>query len=231
MIESEGKIYFSYSLWGSLPKYTRGMIINSQILYKLFPESVIQIYVAEDVPADIIKNLLEIPIVKIVNVLKKPGIQNMFDRFKAIDEPDCSIMFVRDADSRPHERDLSCMEDFIKSDKQLHIVRDHDAHRAPILGGLWGMRKSGLHVSMTELIDEWFKNNSGSLKKKKIDQYFLAEIFYPRLKSNAVIHDRFKRHEDPQLQSPFRVPIKKRLFCGQVHLFDESGNEYLEFRP
>jgi hypothetical protein len=86
-------LFFSFSLYGSADIYTKGMIENAKILSGRFPAARIQIYAAQDVPADIIRILSDIPRVNLVRVPNK-GVQNTFDRFEAIDEPDCSIMFV-----------------------------------------------------------------------------------------------------------------------------------------
>lgn len=204
-----------------------GMIENARLLNQRFPEALVQIYVANDVPSDILEQLKEISTVRLVSVEHKPDARNMFDRFQSIDEPDCSIMFVRDADSRPHARDIACIEDFLESDKGLHIIRDHYWHSTPLLGGLWGIRKSALSEKMATMIGRWLEGKTDF--PKQIDQMFLADTIYPLLKTNAMVHDRFAYYETGSALTPFRVEIKDRLFCGQVHRYDSSGNEYTEF--
>lgn len=221
------KIYFSFSLYGSKKMYTKGMIENANILTKRFPNAIIQIYICDDVPTDIINTLKEIPSVTIIYTLRKEKCLNMFDRFHAIDELDCDIMFVRDADSRVHERDIACIEDFIKSDKSLHIIRDHHYHRTQILGGLWGICKSVLSEPIKITIQNWLKNKV--IDNRGTDQIFLHETIYKLFKNDAMIHDRYKFYEPHNMLTPFRVEIKNGLFCGQVHNYDSSGKEYTEF--
>ena len=215
------------------------MIENAKILAARFPEARVQIYIAEDVPANTVWTLSTIPTVRLIQVQNK-GIQNTFDRFLAIDDPDCSIMFVRDADSRVHERDIACIEDFIQSDKLLHIIRDHAWHGwIPILAGMWGIRRSALRGPMAAKINRWLNRRQmpyafykGPPVKlpKQCDQQFLRDIIYLRLKDTALIHDRIGVMEG-EIRTPFRVPIQDRFFCGQVHRYDASGNEYTEFDP
>lgn len=223
------KIYFSFSLYGSNKKYTLGMIENARILNQSFPNTIVRIYICDNVPSDIIKSLEEISTVSIIYTKLKEGCLNMFDRFHAIDEPDCDIMFVRDADIRVHERDIACIEDFIKSDKSLHIIRDHKFHRTEILGGLWGICKSVLSEPISITIENWLKNKV--IDNRGTDQTFLRETIYQLFKNDAMIHDRYKFYESPNLLTPFRVEIKNRLFCGQVHDYDSNGKEYTEFTP
>lgn len=234
-------IVFSFSLYGNADMYTKGMIENANILSRHFPDARVQVYAANDVPSEILRQLSEIPCVRIVRVPRKKGILNMFDRFTAIDDPDCSLMFVRDADSRPHARDIACMEDFIQSDKMLHIIRDHYWHGfIHIPGGLWGIRQSALSAlkePMAANIKQWINKRQKpyafykrSTLPAQCDQLFLRDVIYLHLKDNALIHDRSGAMEG-EVRTPFRVPIQDRLFCGQVHRYDASGNEYTEFDP
>lgn len=218
-------LYFSFSLYGDNSKYTRGMIENAKTLNDKFPNAVVKIYVASDVPKNITTELLNIPNVRIKNVERKNGTQNSLDRFETIDEADCAIMIVRDADSRTHERDIACIEDFIESNKLLHIIRDHRLHNAKILAGLWGLRKSALKTPISVLMKDWFSKNNNV--NKGIDQHFLANYIYPLLVKSALIHDRVGFFEEKTLHTPFRKPIVDRLFCGQIHCFDKDGKEYL----
>ena len=45
------------------------------------------------------------------------------------------ILLSRDLDSRISEREVAAVEEFLASDKQVHIMRDHPARTAPIMGG------------------------------------------------------------------------------------------------
>ena len=137
-------------------------------------------------------------------------------------------MFVRDTDSRIHDRDIACIEDFINSDKLLHIIRDHCWHNTFILGGLWGIRKIALTESMNNIIQRWLANQIDF--SKGVDQHFLAQTIYPSLRSNVMIHDRYNFYKDESISS-FRIEIKNRLFCGQVHKYDSNGIEYTKYNP
>jgi hypothetical protein len=195
------------------------MIRNAEQLAVRFPQARVHIYIAPDVPDTIRTTLAAMPNVNIYPVDQKSGSAGMFDRFMAIDEPDCSVMFVRDADSRVHERDAACIEDFLASDKTLHIIRDHKYHWQPIMGGMWGIRKSGMTATMKEMLLSWTITDAYCN-----DQHFLQYNVYPLYKSNAIIHDRLATFKDETL-TPFRVPIVNHLFVGQIHLIGEDGAE------
>lgn len=53
---------------------------------------------------------------------------------------------VRDSDSRLNARDRFAVEEWIRSNKSVHSVRDHVNHCRPLNGGLWGGVKGGIKV-------------------------------------------------------------------------------------
>lgn len=219
-------IIFSYSLYGANPKYTHGALANARIIKERFPDAKMYVYAAESVPADIKEQLATMPHVRLIPVPSREGSKGMFDRFLAIDDPECDIMFVRDADSRIHDRDVACIEDFIAdTSKLIQIIRDHKYHTYYILGGTFAIRKEAMSTSMKSLITNTpnYGFNYGS------DQNFLNAEFYNKFLDRAQIYDRYAQFESQSTLTPFRVPIKDNLFVGQVHLFREDGTEYTEF--
>jgi hypothetical protein len=219
-------IVFSFSLYGANPKYTHGALANARIIQTRFPDALMYVYAADSVPTDIKEQLAAMPHVRVKNVPTKEGSMGMFDRFLAIDEPECDIMFARDADSRIHERDAACVEDFVAaSSKLIQIIRDHKYHRNKIMGGLFAIRKEAMTTPMASLIA------ASSLYRSNYicDQYFLETEFYQKFLSKAQIFDRYNICEPSTVLTPFRVPITNHLFVGQVHLFREDGTEYTEF--
>lgn len=221
-------IYFSFSLYGKKDKYNRGMIANAEILRVRFPTARVVVYAADDVPATTIETLHTFTNVTIIPTIRKPNCECSFDRFLAIDISDCDIMFARDADSRVHERDAACIEDFINTPSKLfHIIRDHFYHTEKVMGGMWGIRKSALLEPIEKTINAWKSQNNSEIYGT--DQYFLKNVFYNRLLPTALIHDRNNRFEPAECHTPFRVGIVDNLFIGQVHDYDTDGNEKLMF--
>lgn len=46
----------------------------------------------------------------------------------------------RDLDSRFSDREYAAVQDWLKSDKVFHVMRDHPLHDFSIFGGLWGSK-------------------------------------------------------------------------------------------
>lgn len=223
---SKPKAVFSFSLWGTNPKYTEGMIQNAKDISLNFPEAYVYIYITDDVPTYIQERLALLPNVHILSSPKQEGSLNLFDRFLAID--DCDIMIVRDADSRIHNRDISCIHDFLASTKTLHIIRDHKCHQNRIMGGMWGLRKMRNKPSMKTLIDQWKMRNKRIISYG-CDQIFLSVTIYNMYMNSRLVHDRFALYiEESADRVPFSVPIENNLFVGQVFIY-KDGQEICEF--
>lgn len=214
-------ILFSFSLYGTGRKYTEGMIRNCEIITYRFPTARVNIYATDDVPATVIERLSTFKNTTLIHVVKQKGILNMFDRFLGMDNKDADYVFIRDADSRVHERDATCIEDFIASGKSLHIIRDHFDHLERIMGGMVGIQRLALKTSIREQIGEW-KTRNECKAHYGVDQHFLAEYLYPTYKESVFVQDRF--HIFPEeVVAPFRVSITNGLFVGQVHEY--NGDE------
>jgi hypothetical protein len=97
----------------------------------------------------------------------------MFWRFLAACDPDVDIMISRDADSRLSKREKFAVEEWINSNYQFHIIRDHPYHSVPILGGMWGSKK-GLLSNIGNLINDYQKGDFLG-----VDQDFLGKHIYP----------------------------------------------------
>jgi len=218
-------IVFSFSLYGTSPKYTHGALANARIIKERFPEALMYVYTAESVPIDIRDQLAAMSHVRVIPVPNKEGTKGSFDRFLAIDTSECDIMFSRDADSRIHERDAACIEDFLADPtKMIQIIRDHRCHTCYIMAGMFAIRKEALAgVTMASLItsSRFYGAGYGG------DQHFLkAEFYTHRFLEKAQIYDRHCRYEPTSELTSFRVPIVDNLFVGQVHEFREDGAEY-----
>ena len=46
----------------------------------------------------------------------------------------------RDLDSRFSNREQVAVDDWLKSDKTIHVMRDHPLHDLSMFGGLWGTK-------------------------------------------------------------------------------------------
>jgi len=197
----------SFSLWGNDLKYLVGAIKNAELCHQIYPGWVARFYIGASVPGDIRRSLFSAG----AEMIEKdvPGDwRGMFWRFEAASDPEVEIMISRDCDSRLSVREAAAVKEWVESDCQFHIMRDHPAHSIRILGGMWGV-KAPLLREMTQLINGFVKGDYW-----QVDQQFLREVIYPKVKSVALVHDEFFSGQ------PFPLPRQVLEFVGQV--FDEN---------
>ena len=212
------KKIISFSLWGDDKKYTIGAIKNADLAKDIYPGWICRYYVGKSVPVDIIIELKKRSNTEVYILNEQGDWTGMFWRFYAASDRDVHCMISRDCDSRLNIREKSAIDEWMNSDKNFHIMRDHPYHAIEILGGMWGC-KSPVLCNMVDLIEEY--KNKGNFWQ--VDQNFLKEVVYPQIKDDSLIHDEFFE------KNPFPVPRKGLEFVGQV--FDENENtpqEHLE---
>lgn len=183
------KKIIAYSLWGSLPKYTEGAVANALQARQLYPGWQACFYCAADVPAGILARLRAADAE--VVLMPSPGDnRSMFWRFFALDRGDVERAIFRDTDSRLSRREAAAVEEWERSGRAGHIMRDHPSHDFLILGGMWGCA-AGVLPDMRAAAERF-----APVDRYNQDQRFLGLHVYPLLKKHGLcIHDDFRRYE------------------------------------
>lgn len=212
----------SFSLWGDQPKYVVGALRNAELAPKIYPGWRCRFYCGASVPAEAMATLASLPHVELIRMAEPGDWRSMFWRFYPASEPEVSVMISRDADSRLGGREKSAVDEWLASDRDFHVMRDHPWHNTAILGGMWGVRH-GLLADMRELID---RHPQGDFWQ--VDQLFLGNVIAPRVRAHWLEHDDYFSGQ------PFPTRRTGREFVGQP--FDEndrpliSGPTRLEWR-
>jgi hypothetical protein len=160
---------FSFCIYGTERNYYEGLLENIQIIQEHFPDFEIYIYKGVCDSSWTFEDNC-----KVVETHKE-GVINMVYRYLPLGFAD--IGFVRDADSRITERDRWCIQEFLKSDKCYHIIRDHYWHKEPIMGGIFGWKKQ-LEIDLS--LD--------SVLEYSQDMVYLKDNLYPLIKSDSLVH-------------------------------------------
>lgn len=187
------KKIISFSLWGDLPLYCVGAIKNSILAKEIYPDWICRFYISKDVPekyVDILKKTSNCEII----FKDTPNFfwEGLFWRFEPASDTDVSIMISRDTDSRLNYREKAAVDEWLKSNKSFHIMRDHHYHTSNIMGGMWGVKNPKLS-NMSELI-----KNMKSETRYNSDQIFLSKIIYPIISDDCCIHDDRTDNKFPQ---------------------------------
>jgi len=178
----------SFSLWGSNPKYTVGAIRNAELALSVYPQWKLRFYVGESVPNQIIYALEDFEHVQLVQESTLGDWSSMFWRFKAAFDCDADAVIFRDTDSRLNLREKAAVDQWLQSDKTVHIMRDHPYHQFPILGGMWGYRNNGKH-GFKSMLETFCKTRARD--SYGTDYEFLAQVLKPALGDDVTVHDEF----------------------------------------
>lgn len=213
----------TFSLWGDRPTYNIGVIKNAQLALTVYPDFECWIYIhKETVPQGTIDELNKMNNVKIImkdgDIINEKCMPRNW-RFEAIDDPSVEIMLSRDADTRILLREKLAVEEWLKSGKLFHIMRDHPHHSCKILAGMFGTKK-------IPALPNW-KEKMGTINqtgKISYDQDFLVDIIYPIIKNNSIIHASFHRFEPDCNFFPIKYDNAYN-FVGQYVYEDETRSE------
>jgi len=210
----------SYSLWGDAPMYWVGALKNIDLVNKYFPGWISRFYIDDTCDSKLIDSIRG-DNVEVVLVKSKDSFHGMFWRFWAAEE-DVDIFLSRDCDSRFSDREVFAIKDWIESDKDFHIMRDHPYHTVPILGGMWGCRNGILrNIRFSEIIEKWNK-----FGRKGIDQDFLGTVIYPFVKNRSLEHSEFNLSFGGEIK-PFPTKRNNYEFVGDV--FDENDVRHADY--
>jgi hypothetical protein len=215
----------SFSLWGDNPKYTIGAIKNSILKEKFFPGWVMRVYHDNSVPTYILDELRS----NNVELIKKENQNhsNAMWRFSPASEEGVDYMISRDCDSRLFQRDVVAVNEWIESDKDFHIIRDHPGgHAWEISAGMWGV-KGGFIQGIDQKIDKYIQTSSW-ISDRAVDQRFLQEIIYPQAVTSLFLHDEYFNYERIGTSIKRGRQLDDFAFIGEP--FDENDNQLSNHR-
>jgi len=237
------KNIISFSLWGDDPFYNVGAIRNAENALVYYEGWTCKFYIGTDVPKETVEALEKFPNTEIV-IMENEGNSwpGMFWRFYAISDPDAEFVVFRDTDCRLTNREAQAVGEWARTDKCLHIMRDHPMHTEPIMGGMWGvhgpkfMKKcadiwsdvTDSPITMKDIIDGWISNEHRRTRQndpncfkeweydaRGVDQKFLRAFVYKLAWSDAYIHDSFPQYNSFSGRFDYqRYPGLKEMSTG-----------------
>lgn len=201
--------------------YWRGAIRNIEQAQKFFPGWICRFYIDSSCEESLISSISDAG-GEVVLVDSKDSFHGMFWRFWAAEDPEVNIFLSRDCDSRFSAREIHAINEWLKSDKDFHIMRDHPYHTVPILGGMWGCRNGLMSkIGLAKMIEQW-----DQFQRKGIDQDFLGSKVYPLVYQTSMEHSEFNLRFGGSIR-PFPTIRKDYEFVGDV--FDENDIRHPEY--
>lgn len=212
------KKIIAFSLFGDAPMYWKGALLNIDLAKKYYPDWICRFYVDKDSKKELIESLKgdNVEVVLIDNTKGKYYLT--LCRYFPADDKDVELFIVRDADSRITERESDAVNEWINSDKKIHLMRDSMSHSIPILAGMMGIKNPTLFG-----IGGWI-NNLQDFSGKFTDQIFLNHYLYPKIHTLCMEHCDYDELSFYNQLTKFKVPLKE----GEFHVGGCYGNEFYE---
>ncbi len=216
------KKVISFSIYGSDPKYTTGLLRNLELSDKIYPGWIVYVYYNSTVPDFMIKEYERFNNAELIN-MENSTMPGMFWRFT----PHYGVerFISRDVDSRLSMREKLAVDEWIESDKSFHILRDHPHHEHKVNGGMFGL-KINEDFNISNEINKWLVNKKLDLFNKFGDLDFLGNVIFEKYKDDMLAHDSvWITHP---YSKPFPTPMEDYKFVGEI--YDENENRYHQYQ-
>ena len=202
----------SYSLYGSDARYTQGAVANAQLYKHVYPGWRMRVYYDSSVPETVLQTIGAHG-VELINFTGSK-LNKMTWRFLAISDLHVDVFCSRDIDSRLSLRERIAVEEWLKSGKMFHVMRDHPSHsNFAMSGGMWCARSQV--ILKIEMLLERAALNEDYLK----DMDFLNSDIWPLAKTDVLQHDSFSCKKFGA--KPFPIPRVGVEHVGSVYVDGE----------
>jgi len=218
----------SYAFWGTSESvYKQGIMPNICLSKDHYPGWDIIIFAARGSLEEKFKNELVQNGATLKELDFYPGWSGMFWRMLAIFMSDYSHVCIRDLDSLISEREAKAVQEWIKEDYLLHVMRDHPAHTAPIMGGMFGIKITNFTKNMFRPVKKIILEAHCLSNQSywQVDQEFLARNIYPHLQRSITEHDPYyakKPFPSPRSRAHRYVGRPDIKLGEEIHLEDSS---------
>jgi hypothetical protein len=140
-------------------------------------------------------------------------------RFEAIADPAVRRFLVRDADSLLSVKERVAVDDWLRSPKHFHLMRDFRTHTDLMLAGLWG-GVGGILPPPAKLLKEF---RPWRVENDHVDQDLLTSTAWPTVRQSCLIHDSVFTGCLGSVPFPPYGELPKGHHVGQ--------NAFIHFRP
>lgn len=177
----------SYALWGDSPRYLIPLRENLRIQQHLYPGWSMWVYLDDSVPENYRRLLRSGGARLIVNKLNRneAPARRLLWRFDVVHAPGVKRFLIRDADSLLTVKECVAVDEWTRSEKYFHVIRDAFSHTDLVLAGLWG--GVGGILPPPNTLMKYFKR--WRVEGDHIDQDLLTGTVWPTIKRSCLIHD------------------------------------------
>ena len=204
VIMGVGMNLITFSLFGDNPLYCVGAVENARLAKEIYPDWTARFYVAQDVPSMYLDAIEEYG-GDIVHCEKKNSYDGLNWRFRPLTSLKVDYWISRDADSRLSWRERNAVDEWMKSDKTAHLLRDSHNHGFTIMAGMFGINNKLFHERYG-----MFNLDNTNADYREADQTLLQEELWPLIKHDHLCHDHWKNSEN------YVKKMNEKRFVGLV---------------
>jgi len=220
--------------------YIEGIFNNAKDIMEKYPDWEMWIYADKStIPITVLRKHFcsTFNHVKFIEKDSKTDYKKSLWRFEALSD-EVEIFISRDLDSRILDREVDAVEEWLTSstDENLHIMRDHPDHKCLILAGMFGIKRTNLHISTSQ----WNKNIADyktSSNNWFMDQDFLKDsVYYTHLDNKSMmVHTDFVKYPQELARDinikPFRVaPNENYEYIGGYSTGKKDSGQAIRFK-
>jgi hypothetical protein len=206
----------SYCLYGTIPRYTYGLLANIEQLATFYPGWEAWVYHTADVAQFALDHLRCYDTVRLIPT----ELACATSRMLALAAVDVELLLLRDADSLLSRRDRLAVQEWESSDYLAHAMHDNRAHIRILMGGLTGFRwPSRLDPHMQQRVYDWVAKHGVAWG---VDEDFLEQVVYPKVQRSLLIHatghcDYFRHLSGPVCRRyPYDGPVPGGFLGAQL---------------
>jgi tetratricopeptide (TPR) repeat protein len=177
----------AYSLWGNEQRYLVPLLENVRILPHLFPAWSIRVYYDTSVNHDYVLDLGRrgVQLRQMILAAGQPAHRRLLWRFEAIRDPSVKRFLIRDADSLLSVKERVAVDDWLRSERWFHAMRDWYTHTDLMLAGMWG----GVGNVLPAPTDLFRARSGWRVENNHVDQDLLSDTVWPIVRDSILIHD------------------------------------------
>ena len=206
VMETKG---IGFTLFGNNLVYTRGMLENCHLARRYYPDWQVYIYIDYTTERKTLERLLDAGAIIRRRPCKSKWM-NRSGRYFIVEEVERFI--IRDADSRIGHREVMAVNEWIESGKPFHFMHDHENHRPPIMGGMWGAVSTCMPEGYLYELENFQATDWGVCQ----DQVFIKRHLWDKITPDDYLHHRSAGFECGH-SVPFPTQMLGREFIGDTY--------------
>ena len=222
------KKVISFCLWGQEQRYVVGLIENIRLAYYYYPDWICYVYIHQKSLTLSLSEKLQSFKNTFVIVKNDEHIipkRCMLWRIEPLNDPSVELFISRDIDTRILPREVLAVREWLASDKDVHIMRDHPQHYNKILGGMFGVRTAKFAKYNWQNLIENFYAIFGA---EENDQHFLEKYIYNMSRlEDKLIHDEIKMYEGGDMCKPFPIKYEKNCRFVGCYVYEDGTGDLL----